>query len=245
MIEALRGYGLLLRWEFLRFRTQLLLIIVVQVLLGAGVVYGMALLLPNISPRSALYLATGAPTLSLLILGITVVSQEVARSRDMGRDEYQRALPLHPLAMLAATVTFWLLANLPGTALSLFVAKLRFGIRLDISALVLPVIALVALTAATLGYALAQTLSPRAMQQISSFISIGILLFSPINFPSERLPETLQTVHEVLPVAHMADLMRWSLAGQPTEDPGTAFAVTGAWCAAGLAISYRVATRRR
>src|SRR5688500_18307187 len=143
-------------------RANLLLIIVVQVLLAVGVVYGLAFLLPNISPASARYLSTGAPTLSLLILGITVVPQEVARSRDTGREEYLRALPLPALSMLAASVTFWLLANLPGTALSLWVAKLRFDISLDIDPLVIAVIVLVALTAATLGYALAQSISPQA-----------------------------------------------------------------------------------
>lgn len=245
MTEALRGYGLLLKWEFLRMRGQLPLLLVVQVLLGVGVVYGMSLLLPNITPRAALYLSTGAPTLSLMILGITIVAQETARSKDIGRDEYQRALPLPPLAMLASGVTFWLLVNLPGTALSLLAARLRFGIHLDISTLALPIFVLVALTAATVGYALAQALSPQATQQVQSFITIGILLFSPINFPLERLPELLQAVHRVLPITYMADLIRWSLTGVSTHAPSVALSLTAAWCALGLLVSYRVATRRR
>jgi ABC-2 type transport system permease protein len=243
--EALRSYGLLLRWEFLRLRTQLILIVGVQVLLAVGVVYGMSFLLPEISSESALYLATGAPTLSLLILGITVVSQEVARSKDTGRDEYMRALPLPALAMLAASVTFWLLANLPGTALSLWVAKLRFDIQLEVDPLVVPVIVLVALTAATIGYAMAQSMPPIATQQLSSFLSIGILLFSPINFPLDRLPQLLQDVHRLLPITYMADLVRWSLTGQSIHDPALSFGLLGAWCMLGLVVSYRVATRRR
>lgn len=245
MTEAIRSYGLLIKWEYLRMRSNLVLIILVQVLLAVGVVYGLSFLLPNISPASALYLATGAPTLSLLILGITVVPQEVARSKDTGREEYLRALPLPALAMLAAGVTFWLLANLPGTALSLWVAKLRFDIDLNLNPLVIAVIVLVALTAATLGYALAQSISPTATQQISSFISIGILLFSPINFPLERLPSFLQAIHQVLPITYMADLVRWSLTGRSTHDPTLSFVVVGAWCLLGLFVSYRVATRRR
>lgn len=245
MTEALRSYGLMFKWEYLRMRSTLVLIVVIQVLLAIGVVYGLSFLLPDISPSSALYLATGAPTLSLLILGITVVPQEVARSKDTGRDEYLRALPLPALSMLAASVTFWLLANLPGTALSLWVAKLRFDITLDVDPVVIGVITLVALTAASVGYALAQSISPQATQQISSFISIGILLFSPINFPLDRLPQALQTIHEVLPITYMADLVRWSLTGRATHDPTLSFLVVGAWCAAGLLISYRVATKRR
>ena len=245
MIAALRSYGLLFKWECLRTRSTLMLIVVIQLALAIGVVYGLSFLFPDISPQSALYLATGAPTLSLLILGITVVPQEVARSKDTGRDLYLRSLPLPALTMLAASVSFWLLANLPGTALSLWVAKLRFDIRLDVDPLVIAVIVLVALTAATLGYALAQSISPQATQQVSSFISIGILLFSPINFPLDRLPSALQTIHEVLPITYMADLIRWSLTGHSTHDPALSFLVVGIWCAVGLLVSYRVATRRR
>ena len=245
MTHAIRSYGLLFKWECLRMRSSLALIVVIQVLLAIGVVYGLSFLLPNISQSSALYLATGAPTLSMLILGITVVPQEVARSRDTGRDEYLRALPLPALSMLAASLSFWLLANLPGTALSLWVAKIRFDIDLNIDPVVLAVIVLVALTAGTVGYALAQSISPQATQQITSFISIGILLFSPINFPLDRLPSALQTIHEILPISYMADLVRWSLTGRAVHDPTSSFIVVGAWCAAGLSISYRVATRRR
>ena len=245
MTEALRSYGLLLKWEYLRLRSTLALVVVIQVVLAIGVVYGLSFLLPDISGSSALYLATGAPTLSLLILGITVVPQEVARSKDTGRDQYLRALPLPALSMLAASVTFWLLANLPGTALSLWVAKLRFDITLDIDPLVAAVTLLVALTAASVGYALAQSIPSQATQQVSSFISIGILLFSPINFPFERLPQGLQTIHEVLPITYMADLVRWSLTGRATHDPALSFVVVSVWCAAGLLISYRVATKRR
>ncbi len=245
MREALRGYGLLMRWEFLRLRSQLLLIVVIQVVIGLGVVYGMSLLLPRITPRAALYLSTGAPTLSLMILGISVVAQETSRSKDTGRDEYQRALPLPTLAMLAATITFWLLVNLPGTALTLVAANLRIDIALDVSVLVVPVFVLVALTAATVGYALAQSLTPQAMQQVSSFITVGILLFSPINYPLERLPQLLQAAHRVLPITYMADLIRWSLTGASTHDPAIAFGLTSLWCVVGLIVSYRVVTRRR
>ena len=52
-------------------------------------------------------------------------------------------------------------------------------------------------------------------------------------------------VHRILPVKYMADLIRWSVTGQFVSRPGLAFAVVGAWCVAGLAVTYRVATRRR
>src|SRR5688572_13161284 len=75
------SYRLILAWDVLRRRRILPMIVVIQVALSVGVVYGLAFLLPDIDARSALFLSTGAPTLSILILGLTVVPQEVAQGK--------------------------------------------------------------------------------------------------------------------------------------------------------------------
>ena len=244
MSNALRAYRLLLLWQYDRFKRFLVMIVVIQVALAFGMVYGLAFLIPNIDARTALYLATGAPTITLLVMGLTIVPQEVSQGKLTGRFDYLASLPIPRLATLASDVTFWLLAQLPGTALALVVASLRFDFDLRISWTVVPTILLVAFTAACVGYALAMVLAPQVAQQLTSFISIGILLFSPVNFPMERLPGAMQAVHRVLPVKYMGDLVRYGLTGQGDTRLGLAFAVVAAWCAAGLVVSYRVATRR-
>lgn len=244
MTEALRSYRLLFTWQYLRMRKDLAMIIVIQLLLALGIVYGLAFLLPKIDKQSALFLATGAPTLTLLLMGLTIVPQELSRLKLSGAQAYLSTLPVPRLAPPAADVTFWLLAQLPGTILVLIVASLRFGFALRISPAIIPAILLVALSGASVGYALAMLLKPAVASQLSSFISIIILLFSPINFPIDRLPAALQAVHRVLPVKYMADLVRWGLTGQFVENVGLAFAVVGAWCALGIAMSWRVAVRR-
>jgi len=108
-----------------------------------------------------------------------------------------------------------------------------------------PAVLLVAFTGACVGYALSMAVQPQVAQQLSNFVSIGILLFSPVDFPMTRLPGFLQAIHKVLPVSYMADLLRWSLTGRFAERPGLAFAVVGAWCAGGLLTSYRLAVKRR
>src|SRR6476661_7861054 len=117
-----RSYRLLLIWDFLRRRRILPMIIIIQVALSVGVVYGLAFLMPNIDGKSALYLSTGAPTLSMLILGLTVVPQEVAQAKLTGRLDWFATLPVSRLAPLASEITFWLVASLPGTVLALLVA---------------------------------------------------------------------------------------------------------------------------
>jgi ABC-2 type transport system permease protein len=243
-MRSFEKWRLLLRWEFLRFRSFLPLMVAIQVLLAVGVIYGLALLIPDIDPETALYLATGAPTLSLLVLGLNIVPQEVTQARLTGRFDYARALPVPRLAPLAATVVFWLLVQLPGTVLALFVATLRFDVGLEVGWTVVPAIALVALTGAAVGYALAVTLAPQVTSIVTAFLSIIILLFSPLNYPAERLPEFMQVVHRLLPIQYMADVVRGSLTGHYDDPALLAFGMVGAWCAAGLALSYRAAVRR-
>jgi ABC-2 type transport system permease protein len=242
----LLSYRLLLKWQYYRFRRELLMLVTIQVLLGLGIVYGFALLLPDIDPQSAVYLATGSATLGLMVLGLTVVPQETSHAKLSGRHEYVGTLPVPRLAMPAAEVSWWLLVQLPGTVITLVVASLRFDIDFQLSWTVIPAIALVALTGASVGYALAAALRPEVANQIASFVTIGVLLFSPINYPADRLPGVLRNVHRFLPVEYMADVVRGSLTGNyATSSAGLAFAIVAAWCTVGMLISYRVAVRRR
>jgi ABC-2 type transport system permease protein len=244
MTDALRAFRLLFLWQFFQLRRQLALLIVIQVALALGIVYGLAFLIPDIDPRSAAYLATGAPTMTLLIFGLSSGPQEVSRDKLAGRHAYVAALPVPRLAYPAARLTFWLAVQLPGTALAVLVSAMRFDFALDVSLAVVPAILLVAVSGAAVGYGLGEVMSPEAAAQTGSFLSILILLFSPINFPMERLPEALQAMHLVLPIKYMADLVRWSLTGRFAENIALAFAIVSLWCAAGVVASWRAAVRR-
>src|SRR5436305_238392 len=85
---------------------------------------------------------------------------------------------------------------------------------------------------------------PSATTQVTQFLSIALLLFSPIEFPLSRLPEWLQEVHRALPVTYMADVIRGGLTGQYGANKALAFAVLAAYCVVGLALSVRAANRR-
>nr|AIA11556.1 Unknown Function [uncultured bacterium] len=127
------SYRLLVRWQYLRARTFLPMLLLMQVALGLGIVYGFALLVPTIDDVTALFFATGAATMGLIILGLTVVPQEVIQAKLGGRFEYVAALPVPRLAALAADVSWWLAVQLPGTAITLVVAELRFDIGLHVT----------------------------------------------------------------------------------------------------------------
>jgi ABC-2 type transport system permease protein len=243
--QAWRSYALLLRWQLLRQRQFLPLLVAIQIALGVGVIYGFSFLVPKVTPNIALFFATGAPTLSLILVGLTVVPQETSVSRSDGRQTYVAALPVPRLAPMLAEVSFWLLVQLPGSVITLVLAALHFDVHLRLDPLIIPAIALVSLTSAAVGYAIAVSLPPTVAAQIANFLGIALLLFSPINYPLERLPQVLQHIHEVLPVTYMADIVRGGLSGRYDANRATAFGVVAAYCVAGLALSARAAARRR
>jgi ABC-2 type transport system permease protein len=242
--DGVRTWLLLLRWQLLRNRKLLVTLVLVQIALGVGMIYGFGFLVPHVTPEVAVFFATGAPTLGMLIIGLTVVPQETAMARVNGRFTYVAALPVPRLAPMCADVTFWLLVQLPGWVVTLLLAVMHFDLQLRVDALVVPAVVLVSLSAAAVGYGVAVMFPPGATQQVSSFMSIALLLFSPINFPLDRLPEWLQNIHQVLPVTYMADLVRGGLTGRYDVNRGLAFAVVSGYCALGLLVAGWAARRR-
>ena len=166
-MSTLRAYALLLWWQLLRYRKLVVMFATIQVALGVGVIFGFSFLVPHLTPQVALYFATGAPTLTLILMGLTALSQDTAQARTSGRFEYVAALPVPRLAPMLADLTLWLLIQLPGTVLTLLIAWLKFGIALHIGLLVVPAVVLVATTSAAVGYAIAVALPPAATAQVA------------------------------------------------------------------------------
>ena len=82
------------------------------------------------------------------------------------------------------------------------------------------------------------------VQVLSQLIVFGVMLFSPLMYPAAQLPEVLQSVHRVLPVQYMADLIRGTLTDLDV-DLGLAFAVVGAWFIVGFVLTWLAVRRRR
>jgi ABC-2 type transport system permease protein len=107
-----------------------------------------------------------------------------------------------------------------------------------------PAVLLVVTTAAAVGYAMASLLPPMIALLLSQVLVFGVLLFSPINYPAERLPEWMQTIHSILPVQAMGEVIRGSLAADTFPLTAGPFALLTIWCAAALALSYITLQRR-
>ncbi len=244
MTRWLRSYGLLVRWTLLRLRSVLPLLLVLQTLIGVGIVVGFSFLVPQADAVTALYLSTGAVTIGLITVGMVAAPQLVAQQKMAGTFDHQRALPVPRLAMLAADASVWVALALPGLAAALGVAALRFDLSFTVSPLVAPAVLLVALCSVGVGYGIAYAAKPEVAGVLSQFILFGALMFAPINFPVDRLPGWLATVHDWLPFTSMAQVVRETVNVPPSGISALPFAVLALWGVGGLAVTYLVMTRR-
>jgi ABC-2 type transport system permease protein len=243
-MSALRSYRLLFTWQARRLKWFIPLGIAVQALFAIGIVAGYPMLFPEIDRTTILYLATGAPAISLITLGLVLVPQLVSQAKTEGTLDYIRSLPVPRAAYLFADMSVWLVIVLPGVAFAAVVAAVRFGLDLQPSPLVVPTILLVALTATSIGYAIASLLPQSAAVLLSQVLVVFVLMFSPLNFPASRLPEWLAAVHRILPIQAMGESLRGTLASNAFSVGTGTFALLAVWCAVSLVLTLRILERR-
>jgi ABC-2 type transport system permease protein len=244
-VNWIQSYSLLLKWQGLKFKTILPIVIVAQFFTSIGTVIGLGYMMPNIDSQTAMFLVTGGPTLSLITLGLVLVPQMVAQAKSGGMLDYMRSFPVPRMAYLTADLTIWLLSTLPGVILAVLIGSLRYDFKLQFNLLIVPAFILVVLMATLVGYAIALLL-PKAelVSVLTNLIIFSVFLFSPVNFPIERLPNWLETIHRFLPVKYAADAVRGALVPGYSDGLSLALVVLCIWCLLGLAVNYRVATRR-
>jgi ABC-2 type transport system permease protein len=239
-----RSFGLLLKWNLLRLRTDLPVFVAIQTLIAAGIVIGFSFMIPSLDPESALYLTTGAMTISLITVGMVVAPQVVAQRKEQGLLDYQRSMPVPRLAMLAADAIVRVAVALPGLAVVLGVARLRFDLDVQTSPWLVLAIPLVSAGAAAVGYGIAYATKPVLVGLFTNFVLIVALMFAPVNFPADRLPDWAAAIHVWLPFQYMAQAIRETVDVPATGVPVLPFVVLTGFVVAGLSVTARVMTRR-
>lgn len=240
------SYVTLLRWRLTQTGgTVLPMVVVIQALLAAGIIVGFGFLNPGMDDAAALHLSTGAPTALLMIAGLVMVPSGVAEARANGSLAYLRALPVRRPLLLAAELTVWLLVAGPSVMVAVAVAHLRYDLALVFDwPLLLAAALLIVVTSASVGYALAVSLSPLLAQLSTQVLVFFVLLFSPVTFPTSQLPSWFQAVHNLLPVRPAADLLRAGLASDTYAWSWHDLAVVSLWCALGVLTSLHALISR-
>lgn len=239
-------YRTLVRWNVAQIGALLPLVVVIQALLAAGIIIGFGFLIPDIDPGTALFLSTGAPTVLLLTIGLVIVPQGVSRARASGALDYQRALPVSRPLLLLVDLVVWTLIALPGVAIGLVVAWLRYDVTFSFDWPLLILASVLVTTMATaLGYAIAVTFPAMLAQLLSQVLVFFVLLFSPITFPASQLPGWFTAVHSVLPIQPAADLMRAGIASEAFPARSGDLLILSLWTVLGLVVTYLALARRK
>ncbi|TFC83773.1 ABC transporter permease [Cryobacterium cheniae] len=231
---ALRQTLLLTQWQFRRQAQALPLLVTVQIFMAIATVVGYGLLVGAPSPEVALYLATGAPTVTLITVGLVMTPQIVAQSKTEGSFDWMRTLPVPRTAFLFSDLLVWTLLALPGMVLGVIAGALRFDITLSPAPWIVAAVIVVSITAAAVGYAMATLLPPAVATLLTQMLIFIVMLFSPVSYPASRLPDWLATAHEFLPIEPMAQLIRAGLVQNEFTMPAHSIIVLGIWCAASI-----------
>lgn len=241
---TLTQIGLLIGWQFRRGGEMVPFAFIMQVIMAVATVFGYGLLIGTPPPEAAMHLATGATTISLIMLGLVLAPQIIAQSRTEGSLDWMRTLPVPRWAFMAADLTLWSLIALPGAVVGALLGSWRFDVTLSVSPWILLATPLVALVASTVGFSMALVLKPASAQLSTQFLVFIVLLFSPISFPAAHMPQWLINVHDWLPIAPMAQLIRSTLMSDTFDMPLRSVAVLAVWTVVAVFGAQRALQRR-
>jgi ABC-2 type transport system permease protein len=76
-----RGYTMMLRFDALSLREILPFFVIIQTLMGAGMAIIYGFYFDDLPPAAATFIATGAPTLAIIPVGMTLVPIVVAQHK--------------------------------------------------------------------------------------------------------------------------------------------------------------------
>ncbi|MDO4761597.1 MAG: ABC transporter permease [Corynebacterium sp.] len=234
----------LVRWSLVRHKYLLPAFSIIQAVFAVAIVYGLALLIPDINEQVAQYLSAGAWTLGIIAVGCVLAPQILSNAKQEGLLDYQKTLPVPRSALLLADAVIWSLAALPGIGVGIVAALMRFKLALHVDIFTVVVILGAQLVTMSIGYALALWLPQNATSLATQVLMIGGLLFSPITYPAHRLPEWAVSLHQFLPFAPLADLIRHA-AFRTDSDQMLNIFVLAVWGTAGYLLSYRALRRRK
>ena len=184
-----------------------------QLLLSLAIVYGLTFLIPTMDDTTAVYLSSGAIVLGIIAVGGVLSAQIVSTAKQNGIVSYQRTLPVSRFNLLLADFIIWGFASLPGILMSFLASSLKFGLAIHFPVLSVALLILAQMSMISIGFCIAYWLPTNGVSLMTQIIMIGGLLFSPITYPADRLPEWTKIIYDFLPFVPTANLIRTSFFG--------------------------------
>ena len=186
------------------------------------------------------FLLPGLVAMGLMNASIGGMAVAIARFREQKILRRILATPLDPNRFLAAQVGARLVLAVVQAALILGVGVFVFGATIHGDVVWLFVLAMFAnLIFLNIGFAIAgRARNPDAADGMANAIALPMLFLSGTFFPTDTLPEVLQTVVAFLPLTPLLEAMRIvAVDGEPISAAGPQLAVLSAWVLVSFAIA--------
>jgi ABC-2 type transport system permease protein len=243
----LDGYTSMLRFDMTHLRSYLVIGLVVQLIMGAGVAIMYGFYFGDLATAEQTFLVTGIPVLALVPIGFAMVPSAIMEHKLRDTYDYVWSLPVPRMASAMSTLTIFTAVAIPGTVAALVVAAMAYDVDLSVSWSIIPAILLTSAMATSVGYALANAIpEPRVINLITNLVIFLVLLFSPIVVAIEGFPEWWAGVHHVLPFWHMSVVIRAGLTdGLVTTSVAASYLVLIAWVVGSWLLVAWVVGRRR
>lgn len=201
----------LIQWNYLRQKNLFILFTLAQVLLAISLLFGYPLVIGELDQTTSYYLASGAVLIGIISIGCTISAPVISNAKSEGHFDYVRALPVPRLAISLSDLWMWLIAILPGVIFSILLGYLRFSVKIQISISAIFSLILICVVMISIGFTIAYLFSPNIVTLMSQLILMIGLMFSPIMYPADRLPDIINSIYRFLPFVPAANLLRTSL----------------------------------
>ncbi|WP_010175946.1 ABC transporter permease [Bacillus coahuilensis] len=165
------------------------------------------------------FLIPGIVAMMIMSNNMNGVAGQISAWRERGILRRMQGTRLKASTFIAAQITARLLLNGSQALLVVLIANLVFGINVEGSWLALIFfIALGTLAFMSLGFIIAGIAkNPESAGPIAGFASFPMLFLGGVFFPISNMPEFIQPIVKILPIAHLSSALR------ETMNIGTAF----------------------
>ncbi len=240
------GYLTMLRFDAISLREMLGFFLIIQTLMGAGMALVYGFYFDDLPTIAATFISTGAPTLAIVSVGMTLVPIVVAQHKWNETYDFLWSLPVPRVVTALSNLTLFTILSIPGFAVTLAVAAWRYDIDLAISPSIVPAVLLASLMAVSVGWGVSHAVpDPRMVNLLVNLVIFVALLFSPIAFPIENFPGWLAAVHRVLPFWHIASVIRAGLTDGLVDGVLVHYLVLAAWTTGSWGLAAWIVGRRR
>jgi ABC-2 type transport system permease protein len=189
------------------------------------------------------FLVPGIVAMMIMSNNMNGVAGQISAWRERGILRRMQGTRLKASTFIAAQITARLMLNGSQALLVVLIANLIFGIDVVGTWLALIFfIILGTLAFMSLGFIIAGIAkNPESAGPIAGFVTFPMLFLGGVFFPISNMPEVIQPIVNILPIAHLSSALRETMTiGTPFLELGTETLILGAWLVGGFILASYV-----